>query len=313
MLVGGCTELPFDIPLIEPKPTTVEGGISIYHDAQPPYYGSSPDKPVKLSNNEAARNPTWSQLLNFLESDDTDKDAYGLSLRVCAEFADTLHDNAEKAGIRASWVALEFEGDSEGHALNAFETTDRGLVFVDCTGLVSTDTVPLASVDTDDTSYEAPSLAHRDRISYVEVGQEYGLIYVEYALSPEYGFYEDYQRERDDLGVWLEDYNRSVTELNQKMETYNGKVDLYDSLAEEYKLKADGRTIIEDPDEYAELSRMHDELERVRLELEPEGTELDHERIRLMQEGTDLEEGLDRLGWHNIEPLGIVSSVEIYW
>ena len=44
-----------------------------------------------------------------------------------------LHNNAEKAGIRAAYVVVEFPL-GEGHALNAFRTKDRGLIYIDCTG-----------------------------------------------------------------------------------------------------------------------------------------------------------------------------------
>jgi len=43
-----------------------------------------------------------------------------------------LHNNAEANGIRCAVVAIY--GSSDGHALDAFQTTDEGLVFVDDTG-----------------------------------------------------------------------------------------------------------------------------------------------------------------------------------
>ena len=36
--------------------------------------------------------------------------------------------------FRAAFVAVLFSDNEAGHALNAFRTTDRGLVYVDCTG-----------------------------------------------------------------------------------------------------------------------------------------------------------------------------------
>jgi len=306
VLLGACAELLPETPV-------TEDGVSVYYHTQPPYYGASSDRPVNLKNNETARNPTWEELVSFLNLDDTDRGAYGFGLRVCAEFANELHDNAEKAGIKAAWVAIEFEDNSEGHAFNAFETTDRGLVFVDCTGPVPADTVPLASVDTDGTEDKPPSPTHEDRIAYVEVGEEYGLIYLEYALSPEYGFYKDYKKERDNIDAWLEEYNQAVIEFNRKREIFNSKVKSYRSFADEYKLKLGGRKVIKDPDEYAELSRMYDELEIMRLELELENVELDKEGTQIMQEREDLEEEFDRLGWYSVKSPGIISSVEIYW
>lgn len=54
-------------------------------------------------------------------------------LMVCSDFAEILHNNAELQGIRAAYVIVAFES-GDPHTMNAFETLDRGLVFVDSTG-----------------------------------------------------------------------------------------------------------------------------------------------------------------------------------
>jgi hypothetical protein len=64
---------------------------------------------------------------------------------VCADFAERLHNNAELAGIRCAYVSITLVeypdpynygiSSSTGHACNAFQTTDRGLVYIDCTGI----------------------------------------------------------------------------------------------------------------------------------------------------------------------------------
>jgi hypothetical protein len=85
---------------------------------------------------------------------------------VCADFARDVHNSAEAAGIRAAWVGIDIEGEAEGHAINAFQTTDRGLVFIDCTG------VGLWDNEEDRTCW--------DRRAYVEVGQSYQVAYLDY-------------------------------------------------------------------------------------------------------------------------------------
>jgi len=62
---------------------------------------------------------------------------------VCADFAERLHNEAEMAGIRCAYVSIDLSGYSDpynygipsnsGHALNVFQTTDRGLIYVDVT------------------------------------------------------------------------------------------------------------------------------------------------------------------------------------
>ncbi len=109
-------------------------------------------KPMQLVNNNDATNPTWQQLKDFLRSDKTDQNQYILGSYMCADFAEDVHNNAEAARIRAAWVGVDFEGAEEGHALNAFETTDRGLVYIDCTNY--------------------------DTIVYIEEGKEYQSIHL---------------------------------------------------------------------------------------------------------------------------------------
>lgn len=127
-------------------------------------------KPIELINNPHAGDPSWDELMTFIRSDTTDGRPYIATFYwsyVCADYARDVHNNAEAAGIRAAWVGVEFEEGGPGHALNAFLTTDRGLVFVDCT--------------------------RWNTIAYVEEGEELSFIDLDLALSPEYSFYEEYK------------------------------------------------------------------------------------------------------------------------
>jgi len=114
-------------------PITTDG-VSIFHNLQPPYYSKTYGEPVHLINNKDATDPTWQQLMSFLIADRTDQKEYSVFLFPCGAFAEEVHNNAEAAGIRTAWVGIDFEGEEIGHALNAFETTDKGLVYIDCTG-----------------------------------------------------------------------------------------------------------------------------------------------------------------------------------
>jgi len=94
---------------------------------------------ITLKNNPEAVTPSWEQLKSFLLKDKTDEIPYNFSSFVCADFAETLHNNAEVTGIKAAFVSIELGPCLSfprigGHALNAFETTDKGLVYIDCTG-----------------------------------------------------------------------------------------------------------------------------------------------------------------------------------
>jgi hypothetical protein len=91
-----------------------------------------------LSDNSGATNPTWGQLMTFLSEDQTEKHPYIKDVYDCSEFSRDVHNNAEARGIRAAVVSVDFRYETTGHALNAFLTTDYGLVYVDC---VSLDTI----------------------------------------------------------------------------------------------------------------------------------------------------------------------------
>jgi hypothetical protein len=85
-----------------------------------------------LVDNATASDSTWAELLDFLLEDRTDENPYVPGVYECGNFAKDVHNNAESAGIRAGYVRLYFRDTA--HSINAFQTTDEGLVFVDCTG-----------------------------------------------------------------------------------------------------------------------------------------------------------------------------------
>lgn len=115
---------------------------------------------ITLRNNSNAGNPTWDELKAFLATDKTDEHPYDFLTFVCADFAEMLHNNAETAGIRAAFVTVNlgpcsYYATGGGHALNAFETTDRGLVYIDCTS-------PIQDMN-----------INADKVVDVELGKEY--------------------------------------------------------------------------------------------------------------------------------------------
>ncbi len=157
------------------------------------------------------KNPTWSELRNLLEQDDTDTLTYLENSFDCTGFAITLRDHAWRYSIRGAYVEVGFSG-KEGHALNAFETTDKGLIYVDNT--------------------------EADQIAYVEINQPYGTIHLEgvrfeyiacsgspdefwgsldYTTHPNpfrYDYYLDYQRRYQFYEESVAAYNEAVNEYN---------------------------------------------------------------------------------------------------
>jgi len=116
------------------------------------YVFNATGQPIVLVNNAQAHDPSWEELMTFLKSDMTDEQYYNESF-VCTNYAEMLQNNAEAAGIRAGFVYIYFKQgicsvpnestvcpmvcNFAEHACNAFQTTDKGLVYIDDTGAVS--------------------------------------------------------------------------------------------------------------------------------------------------------------------------------
>ena len=88
---------------------------------------------ILLCNNDSAVDPTYNQLIQFLQADATDQTPYMHGTYVCADYAKDVHDHAELAGMKAGWVGIDF-ADGSRHACNVFHTVDHGVVYIDCTG-----------------------------------------------------------------------------------------------------------------------------------------------------------------------------------
>ena len=89
----------------------------------------APSGIVQLYDYSSSRDLSYSELLRFLKNDTTDEMAYTPGRFVCSDFAELLQHNAAKAGIRCGFVDLR----GIDHACNAFNTTDRGVIFIDDT------------------------------------------------------------------------------------------------------------------------------------------------------------------------------------
>jgi len=92
------------------------------------------DQPyVNLKNNPSAKDPTFAEVVAFIKSDQTDKIPYSSSYQ-CDQSARDVHNNAEAAGIRTAYVSIQLSNPNDLQFCDAFQTTDKGLIYVDCTG-----------------------------------------------------------------------------------------------------------------------------------------------------------------------------------
>ena len=269
------------------------GDICTYKGKQPPYASSETDRAsIHLVENPNAADPTWQRLETFLNTDNTDKETYDFYKHPCGVFAEELHNNAEAAGIRAAWVAINFSDGSEAHALNAFNTSDKGLVYIDCTGAYPTITVitPIAplSNNSNTTQYQQDKIWGKasdwDKVAYLSIGQEYGLTSLSAMICPEYECYEAYKQQKAAFCALLDKYN-------QLIEVYNADVEAYSS-------SIAGKTFYYGSAAYRKAIDWYNKLKNEEPGLDAQSQVLDI--------------GGDGLGafW---EPLGNVSHVNVYW
>jgi hypothetical protein len=275
--------------------------VCVYQGEQPPYArtGLGYDT-IELVDNPNATDPTWLQLKAFITADKTDKKPYIEDIYMCGAFAEDVHNNAEAAGIKAAWISIDFRYGSAGHALDAFNTTDRGLVYVDCTSSYNVLSPRVCQRDPSTgrcvSTNEEPS--SYDKIAYLSIGREYGSVSLSFAKGFSYSDYETYCQRKDAYDTALAQYNSAV-------ERYNTWVALYDDLAEQYQNSYDRCGVWPLAWDCQRLSQWYDDLERQRLELDRQYSQLDSQYAQLKAQ----EAALGDL-W---EPLGIVSKIEIYW
>lgn len=288
-------------------------------------------EPIELINNLNATNPTFAELIAFVKEDPTDEHYYATDVDVyvgaaevpyvCSDFAEDVHNNAEAAGIRTAWVSIDFEGDDEGHALNAFETTDRGLVYIDCTGqgllslLLSYDVVKteqgISLVETNPTNW--------DKVAYVEIGKEYGVIDIAKASSLSYNFYEEYEQKWQEYTTLVSDYNDEVTQFNKEVSEYED-ASYGIPPPEAPDISEYGTSLEETRRLYAALTEWITEMEAWKAGREDWETEMEAQWVELTDWGARLEERGDvinqlgeELGDFWFEPLGIVENIYAHW
>jgi hypothetical protein len=92
--------------------------------------GYKPATEQETSTGYALRNPTYQEMKVFLAQDNTDSKTYTEDEYVCVDFSAAVNNNAEAKGIRCAMVDI-FHPEGFGHTIVAFETIDRGLIFIE--------------------------------------------------------------------------------------------------------------------------------------------------------------------------------------
>jgi hypothetical protein len=92
--------------------------------------GYKPSQEQKTGDGYTLQNPTYQEMKTFLAQDSTNTNTYNEDKYVCVDFAAAVNNNAEAKDIRCAVVDI-FYPDGYGHTIVAFDTTDRGLIYVE--------------------------------------------------------------------------------------------------------------------------------------------------------------------------------------
>jgi len=92
--------------------------------------GFKPGQEQKAYSGYAPQNPTYQEMKTFLAQDTTNLNKYAPDEYMCTDFAAAVNNNADAKDIRCAIVDV-FYPEGYGHTIIAFETTDRGLIFIE--------------------------------------------------------------------------------------------------------------------------------------------------------------------------------------
>ncbi len=123
---------PIATPTIEPVSYTLLTEAAL-EEHELSYWDTEHNNIVLLENNEAV-DVSYDELVEFLLWDNSSDEREGWT---CGQHSEATHNIAERAGIRSYFVVIEFSRNANintRHFLLAFDTTDRGRVYIECFG-----------------------------------------------------------------------------------------------------------------------------------------------------------------------------------
>jgi len=240
-----------------------------------------------------------------------------------------LHNRADAAGIKCGVVAVGFAGKQDGHAFDAFPTTDRGIVYVDCTGINLTE--------------REDGALPTDNVVYLLNGSELGelpLAQVDGRLD--YAFYLDRKDRIDAYRQQWKQYAADVGSYNAEVEDHDSQLAANDQLYAAYSRECDqyraalktynDQMILHNKDILA-LDASPAPVPANLAELEAWAARLEAEYDRYLATWNKLEGWRQQLNmrkaaldgrlntlhnaeeskWITFSPMGIVTNVDIYW
>jgi len=190
-------------------------GATVYDGTQPQEACGS-GNPINLISNPQAVDVSWQNVREFLESDKTTYLQY-TSDYVCCDYASKIYNDAEAHGIRTAFVIVHFSNRSPDHAINAFLTTDDGLVYTDSTGQAVYKPLDLPN------AYQPGSpVIDGNKIAYVAIGKPLGFVSIRADYGTTYDDYEQWTGDEKSFEADVNDYLNQVAQYNSDpLDSYN--------------------------------------------------------------------------------------------
>ena len=89
------------------------------------------DKPINsIFSNKDLKNPTYDEMISFIENDTIDENEYVHNDYNCYHFTNDVLDNAREQGMKAGFVHVFYSVGAD-HAIVCFDTSDMGLYFLE--------------------------------------------------------------------------------------------------------------------------------------------------------------------------------------
>lgn len=266
---------------------------------------------------------SFRELEAFLAADRTEERTYDYPNYTCLDFAVTLHNRAEASGIKCGVATVMFAGQEDGHAFNAFPTTDRGIVYIDCTGISQTG-LDEGACPTDNVVY----LLNGSELGELPLAQTGGRL--------DYAFYLDRKDRIDAYRQQWKQYTADVSRYNAEVADYDARLaannefyaaysrecDRYLATVAEYYSHMAGSdnsalstpsTNLADLEAWqARLDAMYDQYKSTWKRLEAWRQQLNAQRAALNGRLNALRNA-EESKWITFSPMGIVKEIDIYW
>ncbi len=273
------------------------------------------DQYINITTYRNAAPVSYDELIAYLDQDDTEDSLYVMPTYTCVDFSADLFNSAQAKGIKCAMVSVTFEEAIPGHAFNAFPTTDRGIVYIDCTGINET-CINDGYLATDNNVYlqvgghlgELPDNQTNGNLDYtfyagrmerIEVFKEKVNRYLE-AVEAYQESFQALQADYDSFNAQMARHNSAVTAFNAENErqyqryknneiSYDAYKSWYDTNVASIPGAPSGGSVLDS--RKSTLNQQYANLEKTRLEI------LNSEEIK----------------WITFNPGGTVETITTYW